>query len=100
MPPVRNGYAPLDTPAIFALSCLHGSSSNRRSQATLRPTSSNRLEVFAARDVGLVLDVVIEVDIFRQILFARMHVLPAGKHDRAAHASATRSHSARYLSMS
>jgi hypothetical protein len=54
------------------------------------------LEVLGASDVGLVRDVVIEVDIFRQILFARMHPRPAGKHGLAAPASAARGHEIRH----
>ena len=46
------------------------------------------LEPFAARDVALVRDVCIEVDVFLEILLVRMHVLPAGEHDIAAHQSA------------
>ena len=46
------------------------------------------LEPFATGDVALVRDVLIEVDVFLEILLVWMHVLPAREHDIAAHQSA------------
>jgi hypothetical protein len=43
------------------------------------------LEAFGTGDVALVRDVLIEIDVFLQILLFRMHVLPAGEHDLTAH---------------
>jgi hypothetical protein len=43
--------------------------------------SYHRSKMLAASDAALVRDVLIEVDIFAQILFAGTHILPAGEHD-------------------